>query len=282
MANGKWPVADGNNGGHTRYAIRYLPIAICYNSTVPTPFNHLVLARQLLNSSGLSPAVCAALAAEWPAFLFGNIAPDAQTVSGQPREATHFFPVPLGDAPPAHEALFARHPELARPDHLPPARAAFLSGYLAHLELDQLWISDIFDPVFGPRQTWGNFRERLYLHNVFRAHWDAQDLPRLPLSTGDGLRAARPANWLPFVGDGHLQRWRDLVADQLAPGAAARTVEVFARRMGADPAAFAALVNSPAEMERRVFARVAPARLAQFCADGLARCAERIHAYFNP
>jgi len=256
---------------------------------MPTPFNHLVLAQQLLDApdpsttlrAGLSPVVREALMAEAPAFLFGNIAPDAQTVSGQPREATHFFPVPLGDAPPAHPALFERHPAVARPDCLPPAHAAFLAGYLAHLELDQLWITDIFDPVFGPRQTWGTFRERLYLHNVFRAHWDAQDLQRLPPSIGIDLRAARPDDWLPFVDDVHLRRWRDLVADQLAPGAAARTVEVFAERMGADPHAFAALVNSPAEMERRVFARVPPARLEQFCADGLARCIERLHAYFG-
>jgi hypothetical protein len=248
---------------------------------MPTPFNHLVLAQQMLAAPDLSSGTREILTTELPAFLFGNIAPDAQTVSGQAREATHFFPVPLGDALPAHETLFARHPGLARANHLPAAQAAFLAGYLAHLELDQLWIKDIFDPVFGPRQTWGNFRERLYLHNILRAHWDAQDLQWLPTTTGNGLRAARPQRWLPFVSDDSLRRWRDLVADQLAPGAAARTVEVFAERLGADPHAFAALVNSPADMERRVFARISPARLEQFCADGLARSLARIHAYFN-
>ncbi len=248
---------------------------------MPTPFNHLVLARAMLDAPFLSPAVREAVTADEPAFLFGNIAPDAQTVSGQLREATHFFPVPLGDALPAHQTLFARHPALARPDGLPPAHAAFLAGYLCHLELDQLWIADIFEPVFGPRQTWSDFRERLYLHNAFRAHWDAQDLPRLPASTAARLRAAEPARWLPFVGDDILRRWRDRVAEQLAPEGTARTVEVFAERMGADPRAFAALVNSPAEMERRVFARLPPARLTQFCADGLACCIERLHAYFN-
>ena len=248
---------------------------------MPTPFNHLVIAQVLLDDPRLSPVVRTRLVAEQPAFFFGNIAPDAQTVSGQPREATHFFPVPLGGAPPAHRVLFERHPALARPDHLTSAQAAFLAGYLAHLELDQLWITDIFEPVFGPRQTWGDFRERLYLHNAFRAHWDAQDLRRLPASTAPCLRAAEPRAWLPFVDDDDLRRWRDLVADQLAPGGAARTVEVFAERMGADPRAFAALVNSPAEMEHRVFARVPPARLIQYQADGLARCVKRIHAYWS-
>jgi hypothetical protein len=248
---------------------------------MPTPFNHLVIAQAALDDPRLSPVVRERLIAEQPAFFFGNIAPDAQTVSGQPREATHFFPVPLGDAPPAHQLMFARHPTLARPEALSSPQAAFLAGYLAHLELDQLWIADIFEPIFGPRQTWGDFRERLYLHNAFRAHWDAQDLRRLPASTAIRLRAAEPEAWLPFVDDDVLRRWRDLVADQLAPGGAARTVEVFAERMGADPRAFAALVNSPDEMERRVFVRVPPARLIQYQTDGLAGCVVRIQAYFN-
>jgi hypothetical protein len=247
---------------------------------MPTPFNHLVLAQAMLAHPGLPPGVRDGLSAEWPAFLLGNIAPDVQTVSQQSREATHFFPVPLRNAPPAHQALFARHPALARPRQLAPAHAVFLAGYLAHLELDQLWIRAIFEPVFGPEQTWGDFQERLYLHNVFRAYWDAHDHRRLPPAVGRRLRAAEPEGWLPFVADAPLRRWRDLVADQLTPPSAALTVEVFAARMGADPLAFAALLNSPAEMERRVFSRVPPARLAQFCAEGLDRCVERIREYF--
>ena len=69
---------------------------------MPTPFTHLLAAPALLDQVGLSSAVRSRLAAEWPAFLLGNIAPDVQTLSGQTREATHFFPVPLNGAPPAH------------------------------------------------------------------------------------------------------------------------------------------------------------------------------------
>ncbi len=247
---------------------------------MPTPFTHLVIARELLARPELAPGVRAALSAELPAFLFGNIAPDAQTVSRQSREATHFFPVPLGDAPPAHRRLFARHPELAHVRQLPAAQAAFLAGYLAHLALDQLWVSDIFDPVFGERQTWSTFPKRIYLHNALRAYLDADDLRRLPEKVAVSVSAAQPQDWLPFLADKPLRGWRDLVAGQLHTGEV-RTAEVFAGRMGADPRAFAALVESPNEMRRRVFSRLPRERLDRYRADGLAMCMQLIEAYWE-
>jgi hypothetical protein len=255
-------------------------LSVIYNGLVPTPFTHLVIARDIVDDPRLPPDLRQALMAEWPAFLFGNIAPDAQTVSGQPREATHFFPVPLGSAPPAPQRLFARHPELARPERLPGAQAAFLAGYLAHLALDQLWVREIFETAFGLRARWGTFDERLYLHNALRAYWDADDLRQLSSGTTPSLRAAQPMRWLPFLADDALQRWRDLVAEQLASGEA-RTVEVFAQRMRADPRALAALVASPEAMQTRVFAHVSLDRLARYRADALARCVQWMQNYWE-
>ena len=244
---------------------------------MPTPFTHLAVAAELAATGGLPPEV----AAEWPAFLLGNIAPDVQVLSGQTREATHFFPVPLGDAPPAEDVLLAQHPGLAPLGVLPPAQAAFVAGYAAHLVFDYLWVGMIFEPVFGPGQTWGeSFRERLYLHNVLRAYWDAQDLARLTPATAADLAAAMPAGWLPFVEDAHLTAWRDLVAEQLGEAGASRTVEVFAARMGADPDAFAALLASPEELDRRLFCRLPPNALAAYRAAALAESVESIVRYW--
>jgi hypothetical protein len=176
--------------------------------------------------------------------------------------------------------MLARYPALAHPAALPPQRAAFMAGYLAHLVFDQLWVADIFDPVFGEQQTWANFRERLYLHNALRAVWDAQDLARLPPATAGRLKAAEPDAWLPFVDDHHLFAWRDLIADQLGPGAG-RTVEVFAQRMRVDAAAFAALVGSPSELQQRVFAHVPLEALDRYRAKALARGVQVIRAYWQ-
>jgi hypothetical protein len=246
---------------------------------MPTPFTHLATAPEILAAPEMPAAVRAALKAEYPAFLLGTIAPDVQTVSGQSRQATHFFPVPLNGAPPAERQMLARHRRLARPGELRPAQAAFLAGYIAHLVLDQRWVGEIFEPVFGPRQTWDDFRERLYLHNVLRAHWDADDLARLPSTLDDALRCARPDRWLPFVDDAHLLTWRDLVADQLGPGAG-RTVEVFAQRMGADPEALRALLNSPEELDRRLFVHVPTGALERYRTGAVTAAAAAIGDYW--
>jgi hypothetical protein len=248
---------------------------------MPTPFTHLATVPELLAHAGLSAPLAATLRAELPAFLLGNIAPDVQTVSGQSREATHFFRVPLEPGPPAVQRLLAKHPLLAQPAGLPAAQAAFLAGYFAHLVFDELWIGRIFTPYFGPAQTWGaDFHEQLYLHNILRAAWDAADRARLTEGVGLALSAALPAGWLPFESDDYLAAWRDWVAEQLRPGAPSRTVEVFTQRMRADPATFAALLASPAELQRRLYAHLPLAALDDYRAAALAASARLIGAYY--
>jgi hypothetical protein len=247
---------------------------------MPTPFTHLAAAGEILSHPELPPAARSALAAELPAFLLGNIAPDVQTVSGQPRDATHFFPVPLNGALPGARVLLDRHPVLAQASALPPAQAAFLAGYLAHLVYDQLWIAQIFEPVFGPAQSWASFRERLYLHNVLRAHLDGQDLARLLPATAARLKAAEPSAWLPFEADPHLRTWRDLVAEQLGPGAG-RTVEVFAERMRVDPVGLAQLLASPEELQQRVLSRLPAQALTIYRASALEAAASVITSYWH-
>ncbi len=246
---------------------------------MPTPFNHLLIAGDLLAAPRLPAEARRALSADRPAFLLGNIAPDVQSITGQLREATHFFPVPLDGAAPAPLVLLRRHPALAAPARLPGAQAAFLAGYLAHLIFDQYWVRDIFEPVFGPDAPWGTFTERLYLHNALRAAWDMRDQPRVAAGVSADLSAAQPSGWLPFAADGDLRRWRDSIAHQLHSGVA-ETVEVFAGRMNVDPARFAALVNSPDEMERRVWSRVPDERLARFRAEALEACASLLADYW--
>ncbi|MBL8044899.1 MAG: zinc dependent phospholipase C family protein [Anaerolineales bacterium] len=249
---------------------------------MPTPFNHLRIAADLLTAPNLPTEVRALLQAERPAFLLGNIAPDVQSITGELREATHFFPVPIGNAPTAASCLFTAYPVLAAPHTLPAAHAAFISGYLAHLEFDQQWVRAIFEPVFGPDQPWGTFPERLYLHNALRSFWDFGDLALLPDETASALSAARPAAWLPFVADENLVRWRDLIANQLHTGTGAEeTLRVFAARMQTDAASFGALVHSPDAMAERVFSRVAWADVETYRVQALAASENLLTTYWS-
>ena len=240
---------------------------------MPTPIEHLILANKILTSPDLPHALRAQLDDETlrGAFFFGHIAPDARVISRQPRKTTHFMDTPPTHHRPSHERMLAAHPSLAQPAALPAALSAFMAGYLAHLLLDELWMREIFLPLFGPAQSWGDRRERLLLHNALRAWLDRQNWPRLRGDLGHLLRQARPDAWLPFIADADLCRWRDLVADQFVSDGAIRTAEIFASHAHISAADFLALLESDT-METRVFNRISLAALDAFRTRAVARC----------
>ncbi len=224
---------------------------------MPTPFYHLSVAKEILEHPKLPPEAGALINRERSAFLFGNTAPDVQTVSNQARQETHFFEVPLRkDAPPPWVLLVQRHAGLSNPEKLPPSQAAFIAGYLCHLQADWLWVREIFLPVFGKRASWESFSRRLYIHNVLRTYLDQEILPSLTNGTATNINQAHPLNWLPFVADTYLYHWRNYLAEQLHPGAKVETVEVFAARQGISPQEYYHLLASSERMEAEVFSRL--------------------------
>lgn len=230
---------------------------MAYNLIVPTPFYHLSVAGDLLQRPDLPAGVRDFLNHYRPEFLFGNTAPDVQTISGQPRPVTHFFEVPImPGASTAWEVMFAAHPDLAKTGLVNESQAAFIAGYLCHLQADWFWVMDIFTPIFGSWSTWQSFKQRLYLHNVLRAYLDRQILDGLQSQIDGELEAAKPSHWLPFVEDLHLFEWRNLLARQLHPGAAVQTVEMFAERQGIAPQAFYRLLESEDRLELEIFSRL--------------------------
>jgi len=210
-----------------------------------------------MKQEGLPEGVRSLLAKQRGEFLFGNTAPDVQVISGQTRQSTHFFDLPIRkELPPPWEAFFANYPFFAQPGSLSSGQAAFLAGYLCHLQADWLWIREIFGPVFGLKSHWSNFSHRLYLHNVLRAYLDRQILPGLNGDVGASLGLVAVKNWLPFVIDDHLQQWRDFLAGQLHPGAYVKTIDVFATRQGLSPQAYHQLLSSEERMDQEVFSRL--------------------------
>jgi hypothetical protein len=221
---------------------------------VPTPFYHLNLAEALLNLPELPGEVRQYLQSSRCAFLFGNTAPDVQVVSGQTRQQTHFFTLPIrAEDPPAWELMLSNYPCIAEPQQLPASQVAFLAGYLCHLQADWYWVKEIFAPVFGPTCSWGTFGERLYLHNVLRAYLDVHILPELHSGMDACLGQVEPDGWLPYVDDQYLTQWRDLLFPQLQPGAATQTVEVFSSRQGVSALEFHDLLGSEERMQEEVF-----------------------------
>ncbi len=232
---------------------------------MPTPFYHLSIASELLKRPELTAQARQIIEPQYCPFAFGNTAPDVQVVSGQSREATHFFDLPIrqGDLP-AWEAMLQAYPQLTDISHLPAAQTAFLAGYLCHLQADWLWVKQIFAPIFGPDAGWGTFRNRLYLHNVLRSYMDLQVLQHLPEQFGFCLDEVKPDHWLPIVQDQYLVEWSEIVYRQLQPGETAQTVEVFAQRQGIPPEEYYRILQSEERMDEEVFQYVPRAKIDRF------------------
>ncbi len=250
---------------------------------MPTPIMHLALAEEILSDGNIPTTVRRLLTQHRGPFLLGHTAPDVQTVSGQARDETHFYSIPrISNTRPAHETLFAAHPRLARAESIPPAQAAFVAGYIAHLLLDELWLDDIFLPYFSPaEQTWVARCERHFVHNILRTWMDARDQQKLNGHLALALQEVKPQEWLPFVTDEHLHTWRDWLVEQLAPGHVVETVEVFARRMDVPVAEMEAVLRSPQQMEERVFCRIPRSALQSFHEIGYARSVALIVQYLG-
>jgi hypothetical protein len=232
---------------------------------MPTPFYHLSLAQELIERPDLPPSFQEEVVSYRAEFLFGNIAPDVQVVSGQPRAETHFFDLPLRqNLLKPWELLWQTYPQLTLSSNLKPQQRAFLIGYLCHLLADWQWIRQIFIPVFGLQSPWGTFQERLIWHNVLRAYLDQQIIPAMKPNLAEYLLTVTPQSWLPFVADHHLLLWRDQIARQLQPGQKIETIEIFASRQNISPDEFKRYLSSEDAMEEIIFQRLPRTQLNLF------------------
>lgn len=232
---------------------------------MPTPFYHLSIAQDLIAHPELSSDIRGFLLEHAGPFLLGNTAPDVQVISGQSRQATHFFSVPIqSGAQVPWKRLLVEYPGLIHAADFQPSRAALIAGYICHLQADWLWVLNIFRPVFGPDQSWDTFSKRLYLHNVLRAYIELDVIQSLSHDLMNTLIPTRPSGWLPFIRDIHLNEWRDYLVYQLQPGKDVKTVEVFASRHGIEAHEFHTLIQSEARMDEQVFNRIARQRLVAY------------------
>lgn len=243
---------------------------------------HLQVAERIRAHPTLQPDIARALDAVKPAYYLGNVAADFQTIADVPREATHFYQLPPARDTVAYERMLDENPQLADADALPLEQAVFVAAYRAHLLLDQLWYWDVLIPYFAEAPDWdADHRQRFLVHNTLLTYLDKLALDSLPSDAGETLAAARPRRWLPFAGDGDLIRWRDLLVEQLQPGATVQTIAIYAERMRLKPAAFAANLADPQWMQDQVFSK-APIRDVQaIITQGMEQSVALISDYLN-
>ncbi len=220
-------------------------------------------------------------------FLLGTTAADVQSITGQGRAETHFYRLSEGrDGSPA-DKMVGFYQELAHPEELPPARAAFLTGYLVHLIWDEIWAWDIFVPFYRDGEQWpvrADSRVRSFFvhHNALRiwldrkAYADLRDKAAMP----GLLRETASDHWLPFAPDWALAQWRDWLVEQLEDPSLIQTAEVFAERLRVPVPRLEAIV---AEMAAGDYATVPgiEAALVSYQAAALAESLQKVLRYWG-
>lgn len=241
---------------------------------MPSPFTHLRLAERVIREPQLPQDQRALLSENRGAYLFGHTAPDFVSRTGRSREESHFFRVPMNDRRPAHLRALQEH-SILRPDAITdPRMRSFVAGYFCHLWVDQLWISNLFEPYFGIDVERGTFRERLLDHNLLRAHIDLRDEAMLTPEVSSHLAGLRPGRWLPFASPPELREWLDHLTEQLRPNGRSKTIEVFSDKSGVPPSTFANRLSSEQAMRETVFSHLPDGILSGFEALAVKGCCD--------
>lgn len=223
---------------------------------MPTPFMHLQMAEKIRATAAereyANGFLVSRLADAWPAFYFGSVAPDYQSICDVPREVSHFYGLPPQPDNQAWPRMLAQYPQLTAAS-LPDEQKMFVAAYCAHLMLDLVWFREVLVPYFFASSRIGDVPQRWLVHHILLTYLDKLAFESLPPTAVDVLAAAHPHGWLPFARDADLIAWQALLVDQLQPGAMIRTVEIYAERLKMSPAAFAASLEDPEWMQHNVF-----------------------------
>jgi hypothetical protein len=173
---------------------------------------HMTLARQLAGELGHG-----LLHADAGAYLLGAAAPDIRVLTKGPREDTHFFKLDNFDEQSGVAGLFESYPDLREAGRLDSQTAAFLCGYISHLDMDETWIAEIYRPCFGERsplkgEALANVLDRVLQFELDRR--EREDGPTVERMRADLLAMALDVV-VGFIDGEALGRWRDISADIL-------------------------------------------------------------------
>jgi len=214
------------------------------------------------------------------AFLMGAISPDARAVSGQPREETHFFTIPITDPRPAHITMLETWPAIASPSNR--IQAACVAGTITHLVMDQTWVELLVMPsLFIDGMAWSPAHDNWRLYCILMTYLEYQAARRVPSGTTSLIAGGKPNTWLPFVADRVLGDWCRLVAKAIKQGGPRQVSSALAKTCRLKPEELEAIVLSESEMDAQAFSSVPPDRLTAFEAETARRSAEAVTHYLS-
>lgn len=218
------------------------------------------------------------------AFYLGATTPDIRAMTRLDRERTHFFTLnDFGPQSGVHR-LFQEQPELKDPTTLDATTAAFMAGYVSHLEMDEAYIGEIYRPFFGERSDvaddlMANVMDRLLLYHLDKEHReDASALEEI----GRALTESSAEVAVDFIGRDAIREWRELQRRMVTrPPTFAKMLwrQLNAVGIEGEEAIAAFLEEHAEELLRSTIARIGPERIQQYLLDSKDRARRAMMDY---
>ncbi len=214
---------------------------------------HMSVAREIAND--IKHPI---LDAERGAFYMGSTGPDMRILSRADRTSSHYFDLDRLSEQNAAAAFFEAHVDLADSLQLDSGTTAFVAGYLTHLVIDEIRITDIYRPFFGPGSALGGNARANVLDRVLQYDMDLQrrkdrvvmdDIARQFLATNLALDTA-------LADEATLVRWRGIVLDMIS-----RSLDW--ERFAKTASRFLAVAGVSTELEIDAFMKTLPSLLAE-------------------
>ena len=244
---------------------------------------HMVVAREL------APNVLrGAVASRSGAYYLGATTPDIRALVKWDRSETHFFDLQCFDEQSGVARVFEAHPELSCASEVNAETAAFVCGYISHLEMDEAWIEEVYRPCFGERsplkgELLAGLLDRVLQFELDRASRDGE--PALTEIRQALLETAVDAIDC-FIDRETLARWRDLNADLICTqpdwerfrGNVSRHLRSFGVESDAD---IAHLIDNIPDLVDQSVREVTPERLNTFQERSRQRASKAIRDYIG-
>ena len=174
---------------------------------------HMSVAREMANLMGNR-----LIDADRGAFYLGSTGPDMRILSRADRMSSHYFDLDCLEHQSSTESFFRAHGDLGDPSKLDDTTAAFVAGYLTHLVIDEVWITDIYRPFFGPESALGGEARANVMDRVLQYEMDLQrrrDRPAME-EIREQLLATNPSVRVDFVESEMVVRWCEVVVDMVS------------------------------------------------------------------
>ncbi|HEY8836146.1 MAG TPA: zinc dependent phospholipase C family protein [Dehalococcoidia bacterium] len=178
---------------------------------MPPIFMHMATARDIGRDLGSD-----LVDGESGAYYLGATTPDIRVLTRGNRRDTHFFDLDSLEHQDSVEEFFRTHKHLADADKLDPQAAAFVSGYVTHLVLDESYIVSMYRPFFGQLSSLGgdlnaNMMDRLLQYELDRRRREAgHEVDEIR----EALAGCSLSLNVGFLDSATLNRWLEVAIDQ--------------------------------------------------------------------